>query len=242
MRRMGRTLFALMFRPGYLTREYLAGRRRRYVRPGRLFLVLAIGLFATLRLTTDADMLLQGDPQPNATTAQVHRGVDNDLRVDLAPLSAAGPWLDPLRARVDAFNRLPDRDKLDRLFFGMTRYGPYAMVALLPMFAALMMAVYVASGRRRPLRPRLYAAHLVFAAHEHAFVALALLCVIAIPLAPVRTLLLLWLVAYLPLSMKAVYGGPWLGVLSRAALLSVAYIFLFAAALVGLVAVAIALR
>ncbi|MBP6369125.1 MAG: DUF3667 domain-containing protein, partial [Burkholderiales bacterium] len=31
--RMGRTLFALLFRPGFLTREYLAGRRKRYVRP-----------------------------------------------------------------------------------------------------------------------------------------------------------------------------------------------------------------
>ena len=44
--RMGRTLFALLFRPGFLTREYLAGRRKRYVRPARLVLVLAIVLFA----------------------------------------------------------------------------------------------------------------------------------------------------------------------------------------------------
>ena len=32
--------------PGFLTREYLAGRRKRYVRPARLVLVLAIVLFA----------------------------------------------------------------------------------------------------------------------------------------------------------------------------------------------------
>jgi hypothetical protein len=40
--RFWRTVFALLARPGFLTREYLAGRRRRYVRPARLY------LFATL--------------------------------------------------------------------------------------------------------------------------------------------------------------------------------------------------
>ena len=36
--RLWKTLSALLFRPGFLTREYLAGRRRRYIRPARLFL------------------------------------------------------------------------------------------------------------------------------------------------------------------------------------------------------------
>jgi hypothetical protein len=46
--RMWRTLFALVARPGFLTREYFAGRRRRYIRPARLFLVLWLLLFAAL--------------------------------------------------------------------------------------------------------------------------------------------------------------------------------------------------
>ena len=44
--RLWRTLAALMFRPGFLTREYIVGRRRRYIRPARLFLVLSLALFA----------------------------------------------------------------------------------------------------------------------------------------------------------------------------------------------------
>ncbi|HEY3459572.1 MAG TPA: DUF3667 domain-containing protein, partial [Casimicrobiaceae bacterium] len=47
--RMWRSLAALLFRPGFLTREYLAGRRRRYVRPARLFVALSILLFALMR-------------------------------------------------------------------------------------------------------------------------------------------------------------------------------------------------
>ena len=52
--RFARTLFHLLFRPGFLTNEYFAGRRRRYIRPARLFLVLALALFAVLRVVTEA--------------------------------------------------------------------------------------------------------------------------------------------------------------------------------------------
>ncbi|MBK9117323.1 MAG: DUF3667 domain-containing protein [Betaproteobacteria bacterium] len=48
--RMWRTLFALVARPGFLTQEYFAGRRRRYIRPARLFLVLWLLLFAVVGL------------------------------------------------------------------------------------------------------------------------------------------------------------------------------------------------
>ena len=36
--RLLRSLHALLFRPAFLTREYLVGRRRRYVRPARLLM------------------------------------------------------------------------------------------------------------------------------------------------------------------------------------------------------------
>jgi Protein of unknown function (DUF3667) len=50
--RLWRTLFALVAKPGFLTREYFDGRRRRYLRPTRLFLVMSVILFAVLRLAT----------------------------------------------------------------------------------------------------------------------------------------------------------------------------------------------
>src|SRR5262245_28708775 len=48
--RLWRTLFALVARPGFLTGEYLSGRRKRYIRPARLFLVLYLLLFAVIGL------------------------------------------------------------------------------------------------------------------------------------------------------------------------------------------------
>ena len=51
--RLWRTLGPLVFRPGFLTREYFAGRRRRYIRPARLFLVSSVLLFAALRIVVE---------------------------------------------------------------------------------------------------------------------------------------------------------------------------------------------
>ncbi len=58
--RLPRTLAPLLLRPGFLTTEYIAGRRVRYVTPVRLFLFLAIVLFFAVRLVTDVGGVLSG--------------------------------------------------------------------------------------------------------------------------------------------------------------------------------------
>ncbi|HXU51007.1 MAG TPA: DUF3667 domain-containing protein [Casimicrobiaceae bacterium] len=70
--RLWRTLRALLVRPGFLTREYFAGRRRRYVRPGRLFLVTSIVAFAAIRLAIDApfNAVVERDLRESAHPAQ----------------------------------------------------------------------------------------------------------------------------------------------------------------------------
>ena len=60
--RMWRTLAALLLRPGFLTRQYLLGRRRRYIRPARLFLVLSLALFAAIRFFATAPVLIDDEP------------------------------------------------------------------------------------------------------------------------------------------------------------------------------------
>ena len=60
-----KTLAALLFRPGFLTREYLAGRRRRYIGPARLFLVSSLAALRDARFATDSiniDEAVQFDP------------------------------------------------------------------------------------------------------------------------------------------------------------------------------------
>ena len=54
--KLWKTLFPLLFRPGFLTRAYLAGKRRRYIGPARLFLVSTRAVRgAALRRGVDGD-------------------------------------------------------------------------------------------------------------------------------------------------------------------------------------------
>ena len=258
--RLWRTLAALCARPGLLTREYLAGRRRRYVRPGRLFLVLSLALFAVLRLgaTTplisvdesdgpDGARIAIGAPPappgsqgaPGGTTV-VDIGLTNNLDIILDDKSAV--WLAPLRPRIAAYNALTREQKAKQLVDGMLRFGPYAAVALLPVFAALMQLAYLGRSRAYPGRPARYAAHLVFGAHNHAFLMVALLAFSLLPLGPVRVAVMGWSLAYLPWSMRTVYGGRWIGIAARLVLVAAIYLVCFIAACIGLLIAAVALR
>jgi hypothetical protein len=247
--RLWRTLQALLLRPGFLTREYFAGRRRRYIRPGRLFLVLSLAAFAALRLFADEPVRLDAEPPAPAgarksADAKIDAGgialrFDDDLNLRFE--RGDGTITAELNRRAERFNRLPRQDKLDQIFAGVVRYGPYAMFALLPAYALLLQLVYVGRARRYPGRPRRYAEHLVFGAHNHAFLFLALLLT-AIPWPPLRGALWLWVILYFLWSMKTVYRGRWSGVLARSLVVFAGYLVLFALAMFGLLVAAVFLR
>jgi hypothetical protein len=242
--RMWRSLAALLLRPGFLTREYLAGRRRRYVRPARLFVALSIVLFAVMRFHGDAPVLQRIDAGTRERTAIVAgvpalaRDRVDPVDVDLGdmPMPAA------VRARIDAFNKLPRDVRSEQVTSGMLRYAPYAAIGLLPLFALLVAAAYAGSYARHPARPRRYAAHLVFGAHVPAFAFVVAAVLAVVPYAPLRLALEAGAVGYALVALKSVYGGSWAGVIVRAAFVALAYLVLYAIAVVAVVVAAVLFR
>jgi hypothetical protein len=246
---MWRTLLALAFRPGLLTREYLAGRRRRYVRPARLFVALSIVVFAVLRFSAGPTTIMETDGDAERTKAvgqsaagTSRLGFEVDPALNLTIDANAMHWLAPLRARVDAFNHLSREQKADQVVSGMFRYAPYAAIGLLPLFALLLEVVYAGRYKRHPMRPRRYAAHLVFGAHVHAFAFLVTALFALLPYPPLRMLLVVWGLGYGVLALRGVYGGSWVGVVLRAIVIALAYLVLFAVAIVALVVAAVTFR
>lgn len=112
------------------------------------------------------------------------------------------------------------------------QYWGYAMFVAMPVLAALLMLVY----RNRRL---LFAEHLVFTLHLHAFWFLAMTLTAVLP-AAVAGWLVLWIVAYGVLAMRRVYRGRWRFTLLRAAVLAPAYGTVLGV-LAGLLGVAIVL-
>src|ERR1700681_4951621 len=77
--RLWRTLAALLFRPGYLTREFLAGRRARYLPPVRLYLVLSVAFFIWVSASQSKLQVVQLDSERAAPAARVSTPFDPAL-------------------------------------------------------------------------------------------------------------------------------------------------------------------
>lgn len=66
--RLWRTLVPLLVRPGFLSAEFNAGRRARYMPPFRLYLVISFLLFLVVSLTARDSIVLNGDAADDADT------------------------------------------------------------------------------------------------------------------------------------------------------------------------------
>ncbi len=191
--RLWQSLRLLLLRPGFLTAEYIAGRRVRYVEPLRLYLTFSLLFFALFKFGGYEVIKIDGPTAPMAH-AQAASG-------PAAPLAATVVGLDPVwSARVQRFLDKPP-DEQGRLYAkAFFSYAPYAIFCLMPVFALYLKLLYAGSGRR-------YGEHLLFALHANAFAYIALAALMVVPWDLARFLLVLWLAAYLPLSMRRVYGG-----------------------------------
>ena len=227
-----RTLALLLFKPGQLTRHYLAGRRKHYVLPLRLYLTISLVAFIAMRVVTawgpESAFKFDIDPQRdelNIISLGEGRGVgmkDGNFFCTSLPAWACTR----LKHRVD---RDPEglRQEAARLSERFLANVGAAMFVILPLFALWQKIVYW--GRRMR-----YTEHLVFALHLHAFWFAALMPMLA-NLPWLTGLAFMAMPAYTLAAMRRVYGGRWWPLLLRAALVSLLYMLTLSVVLVGVV-------
>jgi hypothetical protein len=216
--RIARTIVPFLFRPGELTRAYLAGQRKRFSSPIRLFLVASFLAFvvAPLRSSTSAENQRQMTPEQRTELAQTaeklrHRGLFGRMMAkQVERLSTEDPR---------AFNA-----RLQQSFFSaMTKVA----FALLPAFALLLKLFYLRSRR-------FYAEHLVFSIHLHSFAFFVTAIGALIGIGMVQLVLTLAIVVYTVSALRRVYGQGWGLTIAKSIGLGLSYLVL----LVGGVTVA----
>ena len=177
--RFWRTVRALAFQPGLLSREYFDGRRARWISPVSLFLAVSVVYFVAPSL--GGDLTLQFNQQVSGHLRQRALGPDETLNAQ--QLASTGQFYSPLTGRwID--ERVRQRDEAARAASGGAigySYRDYrlaydakandvskAMVILHVPVAALALMLMFAGQRRY------YAEHFVFALHYLAFWMLSL--------------------------------------------------------------------
>jgi hypothetical protein len=213
--RLWRTLGALLVRPGFLSREFFAGRRARYLPPFRLYLVISVAFF----------LLAAALPTPEA-------GPGSDPRVaafdgECGDVHYQGPGADWLQPRLRAACIKVNRDGGRALTESFVHNVPRALFIFLPLLAGVMMLVY--------WRPRrYYVEHLLLLVYNHscAFVAFGLMLVgrALLPWSPADGILtvacLLYLGWYCYRSLRVAYGQSRGRSFAKFVVLSVAYMTL----------------
>lgn len=241
--RFASTARALFRHPGMLTREFLEGRRARYISPLRLYLVASLVYFVlaasapNIRLESGKTVLLgvRGGAPAGAAVTRPERVAN------VAESSPQGEQALTQEERTEALEDVARAPALMQPFLrravedpggfrrGLLEAMPRMLFALLPVFAAIVALFY---------RGRKYPEHFYFAIHLHAFVFLALAVAEAMKLtrAPALSvttgvLSLLSIPVYTTLAFRHVYGGSLLRTLAKEAAIGTIYGFVSSAAL-----------
>jgi hypothetical protein len=219
--KLWKTLALLLFRPGKLTAEYIAGRRARYVQPLRIYLTLSIIFFALLKYGPSE--LIKADPPAAARAAQV-APADDKVHVSTRIGDINPAW----EAKILQIGAMPHEQRMALIKTKFFAYVPYAMFCIMPLFALYLKLLYLRSGRT-------YGEHMLFALHTNAFAFLLLGLILMVPGGWIATALFVWLVAYLPFAMRRVYGGSKWATAARWIVLMTVYMLSAAAVIFGTV-------
>jgi hypothetical protein len=223
--RLWRTLWYLLAKPGYLTRQFFDGKRASYLPPFRLYLVISVAFFilgpseSSNVAIKDAQELELTGPGAIRDSGGKKAAIDTTQDDGTRTITVQG-----LSDFCREFNGLPDSDNEARnrlrdncrkitegdgrdLGRNVLNNLPRAMFVFLPMLAFVMWLLY--------WRPRrYYVEHLLFLVHNHAFVFLGFSILILLGKVPVVgdwtgwgwVLGLLYMLWYLYRAQRVVYG------------------------------------
>ncbi len=218
--RVWRTLFALLFKPGFLSQQFFAGRRASYLPPVRLYLVVSILLFLLLALK----------PGPGGDLIRIDSdsGVSRNASTADCKMAYSGPWASQVQPALRASCLKVVADNGAGLKQSFRHNVPRMMFVFLPLIALFMMLLY--------WRPRrYYVEHLLFLIHNHAALYVIAGLAVLTDLLPwqlpgvLTFALALYILWYVFSAMRVFYAQTRLRTASKLATMSIAYLFLAAA-------------
>lgn len=176
--RLWRTMIPLLKRPGLLTKDYLEGRRARYMPPFRMYLVLSLLFFVVAFFNPRDDLAIFYEPvvapiveiMPEDEVSAEDEPVEddagflNDCSIGEFNLGEGPEWLERRMTpeRLEAVCKRVQAIGQTGLKKAVLENIPAALIILLPLMAFVLKLLY-------PLSRRYYVEHLLFFVHFHSF-------------------------------------------------------------------------
>lgn len=241
--RLTNSIKPLLFKPGLLTREYMDGRRARYVPPLRTYLFISIVFFALAALSNEPDSYVIHEPTATSDSAPADTPTDDGLHVStsldeeaLEELEDSPDWIsDFVDGMVKGGKLIGSNPQLfmQQLLSNLS----LAMLFLLPVYALFLKLLYAFSRRY-------YMEHLIFALHIHAFTLLIFTCMMIwsqwiAPRLPfdtpglLTTAIIVYIILYPWFALRRNYGQGWWLTTAKYLGLGVMYFFILTFVLSG---------
>ncbi len=225
-----RTMTALVFRPGFLTNEYNAGRRVPYLSPLKLYLTISVLFFLVLSWKAPLSQWIMVNPGGVSQSAHTGKAASPEFHT-LAEYAAYQKTLPPpkqdgLLARLMVQRLLKAQHSPQGFARALLDDIPKMMFLLLPLFAVSLKLLYLRTKR-------LYVEHLIFLLHVHAFAFLALTLLLLAHPDWLIGVVCLALLAYIAAALRVVYKQSWPKTLLKFSLLGFGYLFLLSLCIAG---------
>jgi len=239
-----RTILPLLFKPGWLTLEYMKGRRKSFVEPFRLFLVISVIYFLLLPFGREPETGTISPVLSDSTAmkpANEYAGF-NKARYTLKGVPVTKSGRDSIKNEIDStglkryvekhyatepgWAKLLMRQALKIMistgqsFTTVLEHTASKLIFLfIPVFAALLKLFYLR-------RKRLYFEHLIFSLHLHAFIFLLFILHLLIELFfPLDLFFIVMIIlVYGFIALKKYYGQAFGKTLAKMLLISLSYL------------------
>lgn len=196
--RLWRTLRALLFKPGFLSAEFNAGRKVAYIPPFRLYLVISFIMFLMLSVSTELEVSVELENDPSSV--QIREDSADDFSFNISD-SESPEWLQKLELLLETNAERAEEDSAD-FEQRLLEFLPQLVFVLVPLLALLIHLCYLG-------KPYHYLQHLVFALHFNCFMfSIAIFSFLLDELAgfSMQNFMLPLVYVYLPLALKRCYG------------------------------------
>jgi hypothetical protein len=240
-----RTIFPLLYKPGWLTLEYMSGRRKSYVEPFKMFLVISVIYF--LLLSFDKEPAVDKFSPGPSSSSMVH--IDKKPGINYFNFSLNGIPIsksarDSIKNEIDStgltryvekhFAKESGWTKLfvkqvikvmistGQSFITVLEHTASKLVFLfIPVLAAILKLFYLR-------RKRLYFEHLIFSLHLHAFIFFLLILYLLLELLfPVNLFfIVLIILIYEFIALKKYYGQAFGKTLAKMLLITLSYLII----------------
>lgn len=234
-----KSIFQLLFKPGFLSRQFIIGKRVSILPPIRMYLVISLLFFFVFDIPSpdvkDTNVYI-GDILVGKEEKNPDQPTFSLISFDKDDDSKFTQWFQTyFEDKMDILKTSEPQVVIDRIFNKLEDLVPNILILFMPIFALLLKILYL-------FKRVLYFDHLIFSLHFQSWLMVAILIIYGLAqYNPWWSALSMVLPFYLAKAQKVVYEQSYWWVIPKTFLIIVLYVFLLALATLAAFVAALAL-